>query len=259
MRLALIQFKTEKDPRINLKRISELIREAKSADLVILPEACIFPFGTKHEENTNYLIKFFSSLAKELNIYLVAGSIPEVTPRGTYNTSFVFDTNGENIAKHRKVYLYDVDLPNLKVSESRTYIPGEGETVFDTPFGKIGLLLCYDLRFPKLFIECALEGAHTIILPAAFSNKTGPKHWELLLRARALDSQCFIVGCGAAENTDQKFNTYGHSLVSSPNGDVEVAVDGTEQIIFYDYDPSEVQIYRKMIPVLEKQRKDERD
>lgn len=253
MRLALIQFKSSTDPEENFRRARELVLEARGGDIIVLPEAFMFPFGSDISGvNTEEVVERLSNLAKEADSILVGGTIPEITKEGIYNTSYVFDRNGKKLGKHRKVYLYDVSLPGVNTNESEYYKPGNKATVVKTPFGKIGILVCFDIRFPHLFIECAKKGAHTIIIPAAFSKKTGKAHWELLVRARAIDSQCYIVGCSAAQNDEMSFPTYGHSIISSPYGVVEAKVDSNEQILFYDYRPEEVRVFRKMLPVLSK-------
>ena len=114
----------------------------------------------------------------------------------------------------------------------------------------MGLLICFDLRFPDLFVQCAKEGAHTIIVPAAFSKKTGKDHWELLLRARALDSQSYVLGCGCAENEDNSFVTYGHSLAVNPYGEVQAQASNDEEIVYFEFNPEDIEEYRKMLPVL---------
>ncbi len=250
MKLAAIQFKASNNPEDNLNRVTELIKEVDNTDMIILPESFIFPFGTDFDLNTDYYINHFSNLAREKETIIVAGSLPEKDGDKVYNTSFVFGQDGKLLGKHRKVYLYDVNLEHLKTNESDRFNRGDSATVIETPFGKFGLLICYDLRFDHLFTECAKNGAHTILLPASFSNVTGPKHWETLLKARALDSQCFVLGCGAAQNDQVKFHPYGHSLFVSPDGAILDTLDGDEGILYINYNPEEVYKLREELPVL---------
>ena len=139
--------------------------------------------------------------ARECCVWLVAGSVPERDGDAIYNTCYVFDPTGTQRAKHRKVHLFDIDVTDgQRFFESDTLSPGQHYTLFDTPFGKVGVAICFDVRFAELFRILALEGAQLIVVPAAFNMTTGPAHWELLFRARALDNQCFLAGCAPARD-----------------------------------------------------------
>ena len=147
--------------------------------------------------------------------------MPERDDTRIYNTSFVFDPTGTCVARHRKMHLFDIDVRGgQRFFESETFTAGDSVTVFDTPFGKLGLCICFDMRFPELARCMALSGAQAIVAPAAFNMTTGPAHWELLFRQRAVDNQLFTLGVAPARDAAGPYVSYGNSLVCSPWGDV---------------------------------------
>ncbi|MCL2493568.1 MAG: carbon-nitrogen hydrolase family protein, partial [Clostridiales bacterium] len=144
----------------------------------------------------------------------------------------------------------DIDIAGgLRFKESDTLSPGGGVTLFDTDFGKMGLAICFDVRFPEMFAEMAAAGAHLIFLPASFNNTTGPAHWELLLRARALDNQLFLAACASARNPAAHYASWGHSCVTTPWGDVAGAADEREAIVYAEIDRSYADRIRREIPI----------
>lgn len=252
MKVAIIQFKSINNPVKNLDRAVDLIKETTGSDLVILPEAFICPngFGIESLNGSKDLLNALSAAAKEAQVFLVAGSIPEIINKTVYNTCFVFNNQGQVITKYRKIHLFDVNLPTVKSLESDKYSPGNELVLFDTPFGKIGLAICYDLRFPELFISYAKSGAEIIIVPAAFSYSTGIRDWEVLTRARGLDSQCYIITCNGAKNSDLDFVVYGHSNIISPHGEILMELGEEEEIAYFDLDISNLNQVRSELPVL---------
>lgn len=251
MRIALLQIKSSENYKDNFEKAKRLLREIRKTDIVVLPESFLFPYGTEAMLRPTEIFRMIEELAAEVPGILIAGTVPEQTVDGTYNTVYVFNDFGkELLGKYRKVHLYDVGLPGVNVKESDNYLPGEDLGIIETPFGKIGIAVCFDIRFPELFTRYAQEDVRLIIVPAAFSVKTGPVHWKVLNQARALDSQCFIAGCTQAYNTDLPFPVYGGSLVTDPYGKVIAEVDGDEQIIYCDFDLSYADIVRKKLPVL---------
>mmetsp|Transcript_60949 Transcript_60949/g.137841 ORF Transcript_60949/g.137841 Transcript_60949/m.137841 type:complete len:188 (-) Transcript_60949:366-929(-) len=168
--------------------------------------------------------------ARNGRVWLVGGSVPERGEDGKiYNTCAVFSPSGELVAKHRKVHLFDIDVPGrITFRESDTLTGGDKVTVFDTPFGKIGIGICYDMRFPHLSALMRARGCSLLVFPGAFNTTTGPPHFELLQRARALDNQCFVVTASPARPTDpEAYQSWGHSSVIGPWGDV-LATTGHE-------------------------------
>ena len=208
MRIALIQMPVTADKRRNIETACGKIREAagKGTDFAVLPEMFCSPYQNDcfraYGENENGpALAALSALAAELGIYIVGGSIPELADGNIYNTSYVYGRRGELLAKHRKVHLFDIDVAGgQRFRESDTLSPGNAVTTFKTDFGIMGLCICFDLRFEELARCMCLRGARCIFVPAAFNMTTGPAHWELLFRQRAVDNQCFTVGVSPARD-----------------------------------------------------------
>merc|ERR1719272_1401134 len=206
--------------------------------------------------------------AKDAGIYLIGGSIPEkeVQADGStnvYNTSIVVDPSGAIVGKHRKVHLFDIDVPGkICFKESDTLTAGDSTTVFDTPFGKVGVAICYDIRFPELAMLMRNEGCDILVYPGAFNMTTGPAHWTLLQRARAVDSQAYVVAVSPARTTStdpKEYVAWGHSSVISPWGEVMVEASGEnqgQQILMVDMDLSKVDEFRTNVPTALQKRKD---
>ena len=259
--LALCQIRTELDREETMTKAERMIREAAAngADFTVLPEmfSCLYSrkyfrsFAAMGHEST---VAILSALAKELGIYIVGGSVPESADGKLYNTCFIFDREGRQIACHRKVHLFDND--SLNVHESHTFSPGSEITVFDTEFGKMGCAVCFDVRFPELFRAMAMRGAKLVFLPAQFNTMTGPASWELLLRSRATDNQLFIVGAEAARYDGFSYECWGHSMVADPFGSKIAECDETEQILYVDVDLSKTEATREQFPVFPLLRRD---
>jgi omega-amidase len=225
------------------------------ARVVSLPEMWNCPYGNEYfpvyaEEEGGRSFAFMSELAKEHGVYLVGGSVPESSDGRYYNTSFIFGPDGGLIGRHRKVHLFDIDVeggPRFK--ESDALAPGESLTAVDTEFGRIGVAICFDLRFAEMFQAMAADGCHLIILPAAFTLATGAAHWELLIRSRALDNQCYVAGCAPARSDTLKFKSWAHSLIADPWGDVRAAAAAEETVVFGAIDSTYLDKVRRELPV----------
>lgn len=256
MKISLIQMQVLKTPQENLSKIEELINDAviQGADIVVLPEMCCCEydnkaFGQNAMSTQDSFITSLSAIAKKHKIILVGGSVPELYDNKIYNTSYVFDENGSVIAKHRKVHLFDINVKNgICFKESDTFTGGNDFTIFNTKWGKIGLIICFDIRFPK-FIKENSEDIKMIIVPASFNMTTGPKHWELLFRARAVDNQVFMAGCAAALDTKAHYHSYGHSIITNPWGDIVAQLDTAEKILTCEIDLNMVEEVRNQIPL----------
>lgn len=265
LKVALVQMPVTEDKMINLKVAETYIGKASSggADLVVLPEMFNCPYASEYfpiyaEFEGGQSHSFLSEAAKKYGVYLVAGSIPERDAEGRiFNTSFVFDRNGDQIGRHRKMHLFDIDVEGgQRFKESDTLSPGQDVTVFETEFGVMGLAICYDLRFPELARLMVDEGAKVIIIPAAFNMTTGPAHWEILFRNRALDNQVYLLGNAPARNTEGVYVSYANSLVVSPWGDVISRLDDKEGMLMTDLDLEEVDRIRQELPLLKHRRHD---
>ena len=213
----------------NLDNASEFIKKAANneGNIIVLPEMFCCPYDNKkfgayaEEVADSGIVDKISSLAKENNVYIVAGSIPEFCDNNLYNTSIVFNRGGKIIGKHRKIHLFDIDVEGkIKFTESDVLSSGDNITIFETEYCKIGLLICYDIRFPEVSRIMALKGAKLILVPAAFNMVTGPAHWDILIKARALDNQVYMGVCSQARNLSSSYIAYGHSMIVNPWGSV---------------------------------------
>lgn len=261
MKLAQIQMSITADKAENLRRAESLLRGV-DADLAILPEMFCCPYDNScfrayGEEEGGAACQMLSRVAREKKLWVVGGSIPELEGDKIYNTSYVFDPEGRCVARHRKMHLFDIDVPGcMCFRESDTLSPGSDITLFDTPWGKMGLCICFDLRFEELCRVMALEGARVLLAPAAFNMTTGPAHWELLLRQRAVDDQCFTVGTSPARDESASYVAWGHSLVCDPWGTVLHQCGSGPEVVVTDLDLSRVDAVRQQLPILSSRRTD---
>lgn len=263
MRISLIQMKVLKTPTENIEKIKKLVGLAKEqgADIAVLPEMCVCAYENSSfveyamDENSD-TVRMLSCIARDNGIYLIAGSIPEKDNDNIYNTSFVFAPSGERIAKHRKMHLFDIDVENGQYfKESDTFSYGNDVTVFETKWGKIGVMICYDIRFPELSRLMA-DDVTAVIVPASFNYTTGPEHWELLFRCRAVDNQIYMMGCASATDDAQSYRSWGHSIITDPWGRVVKQLGTEEDILTCDIDPDYCMNIRKQLPLLKHRRRD---
>lgn len=263
MKILQCQTHVSEDKKANLDQMRGCFEEAArcGADLITFGEMFTCPYETKRfplyaEEEGGESFTHFASLAREYGILVSAGSIPEKAAEkdgktAVYNTAYVFDRKGQNIAKHRKMHLFDIAVRGGQAfRESETLTGGKQVTVFDTEFGRMGLCICFDLRFPGVFLEMARQGAVLVLVPAAFNPTTGPAHWELLFRARALDNQCFLIGTSPAQDPAASYHAYGHSIITDPWGTVLSQTDEKAGTVLTEIDLARVQEIREQLPVL---------
>lgn len=263
-KVALLQTKVYDNKDLNVDNAVKLIEKVskEGADIAVLSEMFCCPYDNKwfkkfSEEEGGLAYKAMSNAARENDIYIVAGTIPELENDKVYNTAYVFDKSGKQIAKHRKMHLFDIDVKGGQYfKESDTFTPGKDVTVFDTEFCKIGLAICYDIRFPELARLMAKEGAEVLIYPAAFNMTTGPAHWELSFRARALDNQVYTIGVAPARDMEASYHSYGNSIAASPWGNVVNRMDEKEGYIIQEIDLDYVKKVRTELPLLQHVRKD---
>ena len=237
--VAAVQMRSTMDPARNLRDFEALVREAagKGARYIQSPEMTgalvrdrkLLMQLIKHAES-DPLVARAAALAAELGIHLHIGSTAIARPDGKVaNRAFVFGPDGGLIATYDKIHMFDVDLDNGESwRESATYEPGREAVVANLPFGRMGLAVCYDLRFPQLFREEALAGAEMLTVPAAFTRQTGEAHWHVLLRARAIENGAFVVASAQGGKHEDGRETYGHSLIADPWGAVVAEADHDE-------------------------------
>lgn len=264
MRIALIQMPVTDNKQANLHIAVQKIREAaaQGADFAVLPEMFCCPyqnecFSVFGESEGGPAQRTLSELAAELQIYIVGGSIPELTDGKIYNTSYVYGRHGQLLAKHRKAHLFDIDVEGgQRFMESDTLSPGNAVTTFETEFGTMGLCICFDLRFEELARCMCLRGAKVLFVPAAFNMTTGPAHWELLFRQRAVDNQCFTVGVSPARDESTGYVAYGNSLAVDPWGTILCRAGSEEVTLYANLDLSRVEAVRRQLPILSARRTD---
>lgn len=264
MKIALIQMGAQPKKEDSLAIARDYIKKAASenVDIAVLPEMFNCPYKTDNfpvyaEPEGGECWQELSKYAAENKIYLVGGSMPEKDEEGhVYNTCYVFDREGKQIGKHRKAHLFDIAVKGGQCfKESDTLTAGNSVSVFDTEFGRFGLEICYDIRFPEFARLIALEGAKMIFVPAAFNMTTGPAHWEFTFRARALDNQVFMAGCSQARQSEG-YISYGNSIITSPWGEVFGKMDEKEGMLIQDIDLDRVEAVREQLPLIKQRRTD---
>lgn len=258
---ALVQLRTGLSPEPNLDQATRLIREAAAsgADYVLTPEVSNMMqlnrealFAQLCSEADDPSLRAYRALAKELNIHLHIGSLAlKASPDRAVNRSFLISPQGAILASYDKIHMFDIDLDNGEsYRESANYQPGETAVLADLPWGRFGLTICYDLRFPALYRALAEAGASFITVPSAFTRPTGEAHWHTLLRARAIENGCFIFAAAQGGLHENGRETFGHSLIVDPWGEV-LAEGGVDPgVIMASIDPSKVAKVRKSIPSL---------
>lgn len=265
IRIALCQMNVVDNKEENLNKASLMIAESvnENADFIVLPEMFNCPYSNDkfieycEEENDSPTLTRISALAREHKIYILAGSIPEKEGNNLFNTSYLFDKSGNIIAKHRKMHLFDIDVKDrITFKESDVLTAGNDFTIADTEFGKIGIGICYDIRFPELARIMVENGALILFYPGAFNMTTGPAHWELLFKSRALDNQVYCVGVAPALNEDASYHSFGHSIITNPWGDIIAEADTKEELIIGEIDLSEIKKIREELPLLKNKRRD---
>lgn len=265
IKVAALQMPTVHDKMENVKAVGSYLEQLKdeNLDVVVLPEMFCCPYQTANfplyaEEEGGPVWKQLSSYAKKYGIYLIGGSMPERNQQGKiYNTSYVFDRQGRQIGKHRKPHLFDIDVKDgQSFRESDTLTAGNSDTVFETEFGTMGVMICFDIRFPEMSRLMANDGAKVIFVPAAFNMTTGPAHWEISFRTRALDNQVYMVGCAPMRDASTGYTSWGHSIVTNPWGDVEGMLDEKEGILLKEIDLDYETQVREELPLLKSRRLD---
>ncbi|RXG59281.1 Omega-amidase NIT2 [Armadillidium vulgare] len=282
LKLALIQLAVGSSKNENLLRAASKVKEAaeKGANLVALPECFNSPYGnsmysfSKYENTFVYFYipeyfeeyaetipgnstKTLSDIAKQNKVYIIGGSIPEKENGKLFNTCTVWDPQGNQIAKFQKIHLFDIDIPGgITFKESETLSPGNSLATFEVLGFKVGLGICYDVRFAELAQIYSKMGCHLLVYPGAFNMTTGPLHWELLQRGRAVDNQLYVATVSPARDESASYTAWGHSTVVDPMGEVIATTEEHEDIVYSDLDFEFIEKVRNMIPVTFQRRKD---
>ena len=258
-KVAAIQMVSTPDPSVNRQVAARLVREAAQAgaQLVLLPE--YWPvLGVRdtdklvHAEQPGNgpLQDFMSDLARECGIWLIGGTVPLVATESgkVLNTLLAYGPDGQAVARYDKIHLFGFTRGEESYDESRTIVAGTEVSVLQTPFGRVGLSICYDLRFPELYRamgDCAL-----IVVPSAFTYTTGRAHWEILLRARAIENQCYVLAAAQGGQHDNGRRTWGHSMLVDPWGEILAQQEEGEGIVVVDIDSDHLRAVRASLPAL---------
>lgn len=257
VKIGLVQKKIADDLEYNLTETAKSVRDlaTQGADFIVLTEMFNCPYGPKYfpkfaEPQGGETFNTLSKLAEENSVYLIAGSVPEKDGDNIYNTSYTFDRKGKLINKHRKVHLFDIDIRDgVQFFESHSFKPGNDFTVFDTEFGKMAVAVCFDIRFSEEFQKMAKEGAKIIFVPGAFNLTTGPAHWQMTFRSRAVDNQLFMVGVSPARDMDFSYHAYGHSLVADPWGEVVYEMGHEPEDKLVEINLNKIEKIRGQLPI----------
>ncbi|KAI0386845.1 carbon-nitrogen hydrolase [Hypomontagnella monticulosa] len=277
LKLACVQLASGADKTANLKHAREKVLEAASggAKFVVLPECFNSPYGCDYfpsyaetllpgppSESQSPSYHALSAMAKEADVYLVGGSIPEADPdpasKKYYNTSLIFGPDGSLLGAHRKVHLFDIDIPGkITFRESDVLSPGNKLTIVDLPgYGRIAVAICYDVRFPELAMIAARRGCFALVYPGAFNLTTGPLHWRLQGQARAMDNQLYVALCSPARDTSATYHAWGHTLIVDPMARVLAEAEEKEAIVAWELDGALIEETRKNIPLSTQRRFD---
>ena len=265
IKIASLQLKVYEDKYENIEKLAGLVASgaAEGADIISLPEMWNCPYQTENfpvyaepEQGDSWLA--LSTIAKKNGVYVVGGTVPELGEDGkVYNTSYVFDREGRQIGKHRKVHLFDIFAHGEQVfKESDTLTGGGAFDTFDTEWCKMAVNICFDIRFPESSRIPALKGARVVFNPASFNMTTGPAHWELGFRQRAIENQIYMVGTAAAQDPEAGYIGYGHSIITDPWGRVVMQMDEKEGSNISEIDLDYIDEVRAKLPLMSARRTD---
>ncbi|XMB72883.1 carbon-nitrogen hydrolase family protein [Mycoplasmatota bacterium WC30] len=258
MKLLVIQNRVFQDIQDTLTNIKLQIQKAdtRCLDFLVLPEMFSTPYELKYfkshkQTKSDEVISFLTELASKYNIYIIGGSIPYYENDKIYNSTFVFSRTGEIISQYNKIHLFEITYPDgVYFREADVLTKGKEIVTFDTEFGIMGVMICFDIRFPLLADKLMNQGAKVIFVPAAFNTYTGPLHWRTTFRARSIDNQLFIVGCSPSNDSFGNYDIYGHSIVVNPYGEVLKELDSQRGVIEIDLDLKQIETARNGIPIL---------
>ncbi|WP_136419463.1 carbon-nitrogen hydrolase family protein [Herbaspirillum sp. ST 5-3] len=259
IKVAAVQMVSTPVVEENFSAARRLIGDAarQGAQLVLLPE--YWPIMGMNESDklahaeqldAGPIQKFMTEIAREHRIWLIGGTLPMVAPEAdkVLNTMMVYNPQGEHVVRYDKIHLFSFTKDNESYDEARTIVHGTKVASFEAPFGRVGLSVCYDLRFPELYR--AMDDCALIVMPAAFTYTTGKAHWEILLRARAIENQCYVLAAAQGGHHPNGRRTWGHSMLIDPWGEVKSVLPEGEGIVIGDVDPAHLQRVRESLPAL---------
>lgn len=258
MKLLVVQNKVAKNIIETIRQISSLLENVdfSNIDFIIFPEMFTTPYEEGYfrlfaQDTSGKVIKFLKELSLRANAYIIGGTVPEKSDKDIFNTSYIFDRTGEIIAKYRKIHLFSIKYPNGEIfDEAKTLSRGKEVVTFDTEFGTMGIMICFDIRYPEQASQLQKQGVKVIFVPAAFNTYTGPLHWETTFRARAIDNQLFMVGASPSRESFGNYSTYGHSLCVDPYGKVIRELNESTEIMDVEIDLELIDEVRTNIPII---------
>ena len=259
VRIAAVQMVSGTDVAANLARAAELVARAagEGAQLVALPEYfCLLgardtdKVAVREPDGDGPIQAFLAETARRCRVWLVGGTVPLVSPDAlrVMNTCLVYDPQGARAARYDKVHLFGLTRADERFDESATIVPGSEPVAFETPFARVGLSVCYDLRFPELYR--ALAAPDLILVPSAFTYATGQAHWQVLLRARAIENQCYVLAPAQGGRHANGRRTWGHTLLADPWGEIAAELPEGEGIVAGLLDAQRIRAVRAMLPAL---------
>ncbi len=263
-KIASCQMDVVDNKNENIKHAVSLIEYAcqdEDVQLVTLPEMFNTPYSnSKFVENSekeadSVSLRSIRKIAKRNSVYIQSGSIAEIEDNKIYNSAYLVNPSGDIIAKHRKVHLFDIDTEGIRFMESDTLTAGDNITTVDTDLGRIGIAICYDVRFSQ-FWTLMCEDCDVVLLPGAFNMTTGPAHWETLIRARAIDNQVYVVATSPSRRDNPYYVAWAHSMIVDPWGKIVSRAGFDEEILYADVTQERIDTVRREIPVLKNRRDD---
>lgn len=248
----------------NVLHAMKLVGKAadNGAQLVTLPEMFNTPYDNSkfilnaEEEGDSYSLSMLCDAAKKHDVYVQAGSIPEFEDDRIYNTAYLIDNHGKIIGKHRKMHMFDIDTEGMKFTESDTLSPGNNVTTIKTDFANISMAICYDIRFNEFWTLMNKNKTDIVLLPGAFNKTTGPLHWEVLIRSRAIDNQCFVVATSPSQVENPYYVAWGHSMIVDAWGNILSSAQEKEEVLYANLSSKSLTDVRNQIPVLKNRRDD---
>ena len=257
MKVAVVQVCSDENIERNLARASEIVRAARAdgAELICLPENVAFVRITEKrnfgETIDGLVVTTFANLAREIGAAILIGSCQQISDedKRVYNTSILLDPTGVVVGKYEKIHLFDIDIPGeVTFQESAMVKPGDKPVTTDWQGTRFGMSVCYDLRFPELYRKLLDQGAEVLLIPAAFTTQTGKDHWEVLLRARAIENQCYVIAPGQYGHPGGVRFSYGHSMIIDPWGQVVACCSDGEGFASAWLDPDKLRTVRRNLP-----------
>ncbi|MCF7791852.1 MAG: hypothetical protein K9M56_07635 [Victivallales bacterium] len=259
-KLAVCQNKPSRSKDNSVESVKKMISKAvnNKAELIVLPEIFHHPYELskipKIEDKNNEILDELKKTASDLSVYLCSGSIVTRDQNKRFNRSHLISPEGEVLLKHDKCHLYDVSFKNLRTKESGVFNFGNTVKAVDTELGKIGILLCYDIRFPEMAGKLAAQGVEIILAPAAFNMISGPKHWDIFFRCRAVENQVYLAAVSPARDSKSSYQAYGNSMIVDPMGKILTRAGVEEEIIYADISSEFLEETRNVLPLLKHKR-----